>query len=141
MFTANEYKSAKRVYDQLVVSLPHQLNKLSLEGRGTVAISEINENVGEVIAAFDFLKKSDIYFDSIYEIDLVVGVVYLDNYVGERAVEIDSFLRDNRHHLLGTEFKVATKWDKDILDIRGFVLEPNKEGKFTIQLKPEDEFI
>lgn len=141
MFTANEYKSAKRVYDQLVVSLPHQLNRLSLEGRWTVNFSEINENVGEVIAAFKFLEKTNADFNRVYCIYLDLNIVLLNSNVVERAIEIDSFLRDNRHHLLGTEFKVATKWDKDILDIRGFVLEPNKEGKFTIQLKPEDEFI
>ena len=140
MFTANDYKVAKRAYDNLVSTLPSRLKKLSMEGVKTVTIIAVNDNVDAVIAAFEFLESTDADFARSYDIDPKRGIIYLDYDIVAHAERIDLILRSSKFHLLGAEFNIVSEWDQDILDIRGFVLMPDKDGKLTIQLKPEPEY-
>ena len=141
MFTANDYKVAKRVYDDLVVNLPHKLRKYALKGYHVIPIKEVNDHVDAVIAAFHYLEGVNGDINVNYDIDPKRGIIYLHEEIASRAEKIDEFLKSNVYHLLGIEFGIVTEWDKEILDIRGFSLEPDKDGKLSIQLKKTEEYI
>ena len=141
MFTAKDYEDGKSVYECLILHLPRTLNQWSIEAHHSVGIGVVNDNTSAVIAAFTHLEKTNPQFSSLYSIDVKRGIITLDEKIASRADQIDKFLRDNRYTLIGTEFTVESEWDASIMDVRGFVLKPDKNGKVTIQLKPEPDYI